>query len=187
MLSSFSINDEEQDIVDTYGVKFVIFENCMLILSTNRPYFITHIFKNILKYKPVGDSNELEENLIPKDLWYAKIGTKLMTNPIESILFRVMQAILAEIEPILIKLNVESVFINQFALELSHHERIDFVTRLHMVKSSLTSLMDLVHPKKKVLKRMKESAFFSEDFKVYLKHLESKVQYFVHKIKICED
>ena len=110
-----------------------------------------------------------------------------MTNPIESILFLMMQAILAEIEPILIKLNMESVFINQFALELSHHKRIDFVTRLHMVKSSLTSLMDLVHPKKKVLKSMKESAFFSEDFKVYLKHLESKVQYFVHKIKICED
>ena len=68
VLSTFSINDEDQDIDSTYGVKFIIFEKCMLIFSTNRPYSINHIFKNLLKYRPVGDSTELDEDLAPKDL-----------------------------------------------------------------------------------------------------------------------
>ena len=83
--------------------------------------------------------------------------------------------IFAELEPIIMKMKVESEFTNQFALELSHHERSDFVTRLHMVKLSLTFLNDIVKPKKKLLSSLKHAEFFSDEFKLYLKHLENKI------------
>ncbi|CDW75366.1 manganese resistance protein [Stylonychia lemnae] len=93
----------------------------------------------------------------------------------EDILFGLIDESMRKIEPVIMRFEREAQALNNLSLNLSQHERLDYVRRSHLAKDVMMTFKSELKTKKLFLSKLKKQKFISNKFKLVIKFLEGRL------------
>lgn len=106
---------------------------------------------------------------------------------IETLLFRIFDTTLARLEFVVLKLEVTTENINEGAMNLGFHDRVEFIRDLNIARKSFIFVRELLLPKLKFFKKVQSSKKFTPEFGIYIKQLKSRSEFLLRILNTSDE
>jgi len=186
---SFTDINEHDDLQSPIQVKIIVFRDTLIVISTDKVYFIEYLFSEVVNSGGVGSmrsqsSDFLKSSTVKRyqNIYAKKISVGECLTAFD-LFYSITRIIIQRYEKLVLNLINECKNCLKFSLQISYKELADYQIRVSKAERNFIYLKDIIKPKKKSLNKLEQ--FFHNDkaLCLALKAQENKIKNLVKLMK----